>query len=804
MVCFGGVSLAVYMHGVSKEFLKLVRASKALHAVANRAERAESTFVPNHPQESDTEAVYYDLLRTIGTQVELRVVIDIVAGASAGGINGVLLARALAHDLPIDSLRELWLRQADVTELLAEDSRATRYSKIILEPFIWLASKTGLIRLARDEEVRRKMSLFVRSRWFKPPFGGLRMSEMLHEALRGMGHADRAGSSLVPAGQPLELFIPITDFYGAQHDIPLHDPPTVSERDHRHTLRFVYDRDHDGNCISDFDDAGVPALTFAARATSSFPGAFPPAQLGEIDRLLAIRGDRWVNRQRFLERNFPAYLDGDMDPGATSFIDGSVLNNKPFARALQSIDGRPAFRQVDRRLVYIDPDPRRPPPPPSGRAPGFFSTLKGALSDIPRNEPIGQELRRVNDHNATVRRQRAVVEGARPYVERLVREVGGADTGGMLAPDHIGLWRDAAHELAITEAGYAYEGYARQNLASIAGELGSLLLRLAGHRTDPAQREWFTRLILRWARLRGAYAAESITLSHRADGPAERWRWFLQTFDLGFRKRRLRFLIQNQNQLYQQVDREGESELSSELIDWLKRRYYDHLDSIRRRERTQYFPPELRARAAEMFAENPPSIRPSAFALLHYEALTELLESIGVILNLQGESGALDELMATLDPAAWTQTIRHDILLNYIGFTFWDVMTFSITAWRDLSEFNEIKIDRISPDEARALRPSDGRPILRGATLAHFGAFFSRVYRENDYLWGRLNAVDRLIDIIADAAGPALPGGADAVATWKRRAFKLVLETEKPQLPQVATLIDELDAELNARMRTKP
>ena len=31
LVCFGGVSLAVYMHGVTKEVLKLVRASRRYH-----------------------------------------------------------------------------------------------------------------------------------------------------------------------------------------------------------------------------------------------------------------------------------------------------------------------------------------------------------------------------------------------------------------------------------------------------------------------------------------------------------------------------------------------------------------------------------------------------------------------------------------------------------------------------------------------------------------------------------------------------------------------------------------------------
>ena len=36
LVCFGGISLAVYMHGISKEILKLVRASRALHAIVPR------------------------------------------------------------------------------------------------------------------------------------------------------------------------------------------------------------------------------------------------------------------------------------------------------------------------------------------------------------------------------------------------------------------------------------------------------------------------------------------------------------------------------------------------------------------------------------------------------------------------------------------------------------------------------------------------------------------------------------------------------------------------------------------------
>ena len=44
LVCFGGVSLAIYMHGISKEILKLVRASSALHAIKDRGLRAGAKF----------------------------------------------------------------------------------------------------------------------------------------------------------------------------------------------------------------------------------------------------------------------------------------------------------------------------------------------------------------------------------------------------------------------------------------------------------------------------------------------------------------------------------------------------------------------------------------------------------------------------------------------------------------------------------------------------------------------------------------------------------------------------------------
>src|SRR5262249_1051950 len=94
LVCFDGISLAIYMHGIRKEVLKLVRASAALHDIDDRNARRDAHFFDHadaKDPEYDTEDIYFDLLREIGRTLELRVVVDVIAGASAGGINGAML-----------------------------------------------------------------------------------------------------------------------------------------------------------------------------------------------------------------------------------------------------------------------------------------------------------------------------------------------------------------------------------------------------------------------------------------------------------------------------------------------------------------------------------------------------------------------------------------------------------------------------------------------------------------------------------------------------------------------------------------
>ena len=182
LICYGGVSLAVYMHGVTKEVWKLARASRDLHAA--------------EPPAGGVEAVYHELLkrdRSAGGNTAARVP-DILAGASAGGINAVFLAQAIHSGYSLEPLTELWLESADVDALLDPAARpGWRFSKYWIQPFVrWILSRPGnavseSVSPETQAEVRHKVSHFMRGRWFEPPFSGLGFSQLIHNALVGDG-----------------------------------------------------------------------------------------------------------------------------------------------------------------------------------------------------------------------------------------------------------------------------------------------------------------------------------------------------------------------------------------------------------------------------------------------------------------------------------------------------------------------------------------------------------------------------------------------------------------------------------------
>lgn len=662
-------------------------------------------------------------------------------------------------------------------------------------PFVWALGWSDSLGGIRDSEVRQKLSLFVRSRWFRPPLDGPKMSALMFAAVDRMGDPADESRSLLPAGLTLDLFVTVTDFYGYQRLLPIHDPPLIRDREHRHVLHFRYSRFPSGEVRSDFVRGNAPALAFAARATSAYPGAFPPAQIREMDALLAAIGRDWPHRDEFIRTGFRAYHRAGLDPEATSFIDGSVLNNRPFAEALDALRTRPAYRQVDRRLVYIDPDPAQPAPPPSGRRPGFFATLKGALSDLPRNQPIGEQLELISAFNERVRKRRAIVDSARPEIARLVTELHEAQIDGPLDPARVRAWRRAANEHAARNAGFAYQGYIRRKLDDVQTHVARLIASVCGAREDPAAVRAAEAIVAAWARRRGIADGKGSAAPDGSTAPASVQ--FVRAFDVDFRRRRLAFLIQAQNRLYAML---SDDDLGEERrqIDGLKREFYACLERLRRCDEPEHYSYALAAELQALFAARPASMLPEALERDAEELvgareaeITHAMERLAAELDLGSLTDELDELLAGMDAHKWSATARREVLVNYIGFPFWDVLTLTVTSWRDLGEFDEIRVDRISPEDSPTFAAMGDRATLKGTSFMHFGAFFSRAFRENDYLIGRLQAIDRLIDIVCDSAGADALSTLD-VAALKRRAFAVVLAAEEPHLPHSKALIDEL------------
>jgi len=754
LVCYGGISLAVYMHGITKEVWRLARASRAFHDGA----------VCTGSQE-----VYRRLLGSIEAHagVKLTVFSDIIAGASAGGINGIFLAQAIATGQSLDPLTELWLEAADIERLIDPEARAARLSKLWAIPLAMLADRGGEAMESVDPdtraEVRRKLSSFVRARWFEPPFGGEVFSGLLLDALDAMT-ASPAGPPLLPDDQPLDLFVTVTDFRGHPQRLRLNSPPEVVETEHRLTVGFT---DHGG---PERSLGETPELAFAARATASFPGAFPPFTVQELDRVLDARGMDWTGRAAFLERILPRHFaTGTAETAA--LIDGSVLSNAPFRPAMDALKNRPARREIDRRFVYIDPKPGirsiRIGGGPGTEPPGFFSTILGALTDIPREQPIRDNLEALQGRSDRIERTRRVIEALKEEVEEAILQLfGNAFFLDRPTPARIAAWRSRAQTEAARRAGPAYAAYGHLKLSGIVEELAGLVRRITPPGDGPTRTQARDAI---WAELQRR-GLDRVSVRNGGATPAAIN--FFREHDLGFRIRRLRFLARRLA-----VIQDANDALAS-ACEAFERCIYAILALYLEREMSSHFEPEVRALACRIESDTSAAI-----------------DAIGVARELKRIDDQTDEMLADA-LASLPRAERRDMLFAYLGFAFYDLTTLSLTGGEGDGEFQSVKVDRISPDDATSIREGGAEATLKGIRFNSFGAFFSRAYRENDYLWGRLHGAERLIDIVLSTlpSQRRLPPG--VASALRRDLFRAILDEEEPRLTTVPKLFEQLRAEI--------
>ena len=745
LVCYGGVSLAIWMHGVTVELQKLVAASE-------RRQAADDPWT--NPYEKDqTEHAYWDALarreRASEQKVRTRVVIDIIAGTSAGGINGIVLAKALAHNLDQSPVTGVWLTEGDLGKLMRG-----RIARRV--PFVFGKGAAWVIG-----------SIF---KGVRPPLNGDLLLKLVDDALHTMDKRGPVSSApTLNPRNPLELHVTLTDFHGYDHSVPADLPATLTDRRNRHVLSFR--RDPDRN-IDDFEPDSNYRLAFAARATSSFPGAFPPVRLADLQRVVGTTEKQLTT---FQAAQWRVYNLSGFEVADGEFVDGGVLDNAPFGLAIGAIRAKPAATEVDRKLVFIQPHP----PTPGGRPPTkgltMAETVWGSIGKLPRHEPMLDELLDLQAFNERAQRVADMVKAGSALVP----------AGGTGPAD------------AARAAGFAHASYLELKLHSVLERFANVACRMCGFPPDSGQYAFVRGVILAWGLQRGLLGGGPLPLEDEENDPRVA---FLKAFDLEYGERRVRFVLQRVSEQYETgPDRKSVNELKERLYG-LIRKLWEAVNAIEktpiRDELVALFAPEAIARAVA--AARRPSEAIEAFEQAQRAPLDDLHDAVKAHLEreLAGHGASVGEALVS-GTTGWPDAARTAVLDADASFAAWDVLLYPLRHVSETAELDRVDVMRLSPFEiTRLYAVEDGEQVrgplkLAGVQAAHFGAFFSRDRRENDYLWGRLDATEWILRLLLEEDPPA-----DLCAD----AFDAVLESEAA-LTKIGDLRARL-AEQSSKLRT--
>lgn len=426
----GGVSLAVWMGGACSEIDALRRAVPASLAGAGPIPRGDAVL--------PTAEVYARLLAACGYS---GVAVDVVAGASAGGLNGALMGCGVVHGMPLGrEIRDLWLVLGDIGALVR--GRALQATPSVL-----------------DGDGRFYAPLFERmsaltSGAGEPPLGSVRFDLTL------------TGTLFHP--RPSTRYQDLGD--------------VIVEPRHRARFRFRHLPGPEGSLLCDFgretgtQDAALQRLAYAARTTSSFPGAFEPALIG------CTEGPAAGPQQGSGPAPPPASLygvysesrqPGNGDVTRDLVIDGGVLDNIPVAWAVRSIAAAPAQTSVHRWLVYLQPVPFKELEKLGAsdeRRPDLRGTVKHARKLRSGTETLSEDI----DELERLRRSALSREGFRMVVEYALGEKRGAYTRDDGSP--VAAETDAEFLRGLFGRALAATGAYRQRLGVVeASRLRQLL-----------------------------------------------------------------------------------------------------------------------------------------------------------------------------------------------------------------------------------------------------------------------------------------------------------------------------------------
>lgn len=348
----GGVSLAVWIGGAVSEIDLARRASPD-------GDDFWSTIL--------RDAAGYD-----------RVVVDVLAGASAGGLNGVLYAASQVYDFPYDRMRDVWLEVGGIDGLVRRGppwpsllQGDDYFLTTVYEKLVELTSRppVGATLGGGPEPPRPRVELALSATVMEPIVRPLPSpkDEPLFQRRHGSGFRFR---------QPEERWLP-TDF-----------PAATDDR---------------------FGDA-LWRLAIAARSTSSFPVAFEGAEVRSSRRTTFTSPPAAAGTAT----GAGVELDGtflDRTNGEPFIVaDGGILDNIPIQCALDVVANAPAERRTERFLVYLQPGAST-----ASVAPGVMAederrttlaVLRGVVAARVAGETINTDIAAIEAYNEGIERAR--------------------------------------------------------------------------------------------------------------------------------------------------------------------------------------------------------------------------------------------------------------------------------------------------------------------------------------------------------------------------------------------------------------
>jgi patatin-related protein len=771
VVMYGGVSLAIYINGITQELLELVKAT----APAPNPDKEKGDFAYISTENlSASGKVYRKIGQLLGNKslqekenlqvsditpdlpIYSRFVIDILSGTSAGGINAVFLAKALANDQQIDQLKNLWIKEGDISKLI-NDSNSV------------------------DDQEMRRMGLKTKPNSL---LNSQRMYLKLLEAFEGMDK--KTSSSPSPYVNELDLFVTTTNLHGQVIPIQLKDK-IVTEKNYRHVFHFIFNQD-DNNYKprNDFSARFSPFLAFVARCTSSFPLAFEPMTLQDALDILKFRPSykkedlvEW--KKLFFATDTNQSICGEEDKPLDlaieqrAFGDGGYLDNKPFTYATEALLRRRSDLPIKRHLIYIEPSPEHPEnDSQSDTKPNAIENGIAALITIPRNETIRQDIQQIINRNKIIRRIDRITDDNK--IAQDIKDFNNSNPQATVESftSKTGEdWKEKNLKDLIIERGISYGNYHRLKIATVTDELARLITRVSGFNYDDESAEFIAlRLFLREWRIDQYH--ESPTEEEKAQGKKTETE-FLLNFDFDYRLRRLYFVRRKINNLFLKKENE---EIRNEFKEIKKKlsQTINNLLLVRRAleksSRSETIDTELqetnsldfnkvqefsglinsigiqRDFLTKILAGHTEELRTNKVKEVlsdYQDKLQEIAKVLAEIFRTCFEQAAHDckTMMDvnTAEKASW-QEARRNVKFFYDYYENYDMGIFPITYGTEVGEADEVEIIRISPEDADSL---DKKNKLAGTSFFAFGGFFDKDWRKNDIRWGRLDGSERLI-----------------------------------------------------------